>query len=72
MFPADAPNEPERDVDGLTETFETIGDGDTLKLDIAVDLGGELTGATMYPEVMSAFAETCVYFLYKSGLGVVQ
>ncbi len=44
MLPADVPDEPDRDIDGLTETFETVESGDTLKLGIAVELDGELTG----------------------------
>jgi hypothetical protein len=53
MLPAEVPDKPERDIDGLTETFETVESGDTLKLGIAVELDGDLTGGTMYPEVKS-------------------
>lgn len=53
MLPASTPDEPERDIDGITETFESVEEGDTLKLGVGIQLNGELSGGTMYPEVRS-------------------
>lgn len=52
MLPADAPDEPERDIESITETFDEGEEGDELKVGIGIALDGELKGGTMYPTVV--------------------
>lgn len=52
-YGADDVQEPERDIESVTETLSAVEAGDNLKLGIGVDDGDGLTGGTMYPRVES-------------------